>query len=335
MDFVSNAMYRREHIGRTKNRAKMAKRDPYSVLRVSRSASEADIKRSYRKLARQYHPDMNRNSKASEVRFKEISEAYEILNSPEKRRLYDLYGHEGVDPNFHGFGSPGSRNPFEGMRFGNNSYAFNFGNASGNPGQGFFDDLFSEFMRSGSGRGARRPQPQAGQDIEYNLTVEFEQAYHGMSAELRILDRRIEVRIPAGVDTGSRVRVPGQGAPGLYGGKAGDLYLNVRVTPHAYFRREGKDIHLTVPITFGEAILGARVELPGPDGRLALKIPQGTQSGTSFRFKGKGFPDPKLSGRGDFLVTVHIVVPDTIDATSRELVAEFERRNPFNPREGR
>ncbi len=311
----------------------MAKRDPYSVLGVSRSASDDEIKRSYRKLARQYHPDMNHNSKASEIRFKEISEAYEILNNAEKRRRYDLYGHEGVDANFHGFGSSGSRNPFEGMRYGNNSYTFNFGNYSGGTGNSFFDDLFSEFVRPGPGRGGRRPQPQTGQDIEYNLTVDFEQAYHGMSAELRILDKRIDVRIPAGVDTGSRVRVPGQGAPGLHGGKAGDLYLNVRVTPHAYFRREGKDIHLTLPITFGEAVLGARVELPGPDGRLALKIPPGTHSGTSFRFKGKGFPDLRRNLRGDFLVTVHIAVPDTIDATSRELVSEFERRNPFNPRE--
>lgn len=313
----------------------MSKRDPYSVLGVSRSASDAEIKKSYRRLARQYHPDMNRDSKSAEARFKEISEAYEILNNPEKRRLYDLYGHDGVNPNFAGFGSSGGRNPFEGMRFGNSGYSFNFGNFSGDPRQSFFEDLFSEFMRPGSGRGSRRPHAQAGQDIEYNLTVDFEQAYHGLTAEIRIMDRRIEVRIPAGVDTGSRVRVPGQGAPGLYGGKAGDLYLNIKVQPHVHFRREGKDIHLTLPITFGEAVLGARVELPGPDGRLALKIPQGTQSGTSFRFKGKGFPDLKRSGRGDFLVTVHIVVPDTIDSTSRELVAEFERRNPFNPREGR
>ncbi|MDQ7782447.1 MAG: DnaJ C-terminal domain-containing protein [Desulfomonilaceae bacterium] len=109
----------------------------------------------------------------------------------------------------------------------------------------------------------------------------------------------------------------------------------MRVTPHAYFRREGRDIHLTLPITFGEAVLGARVELPGPDGRLALKVPPGTQSGTSFRFKGKGFPDLKRNERGDFLVTVHIAVPDAIDAASRELVSEFERRNPFHPREGR
>ncbi|MDQ7782448.1 MAG: DnaJ domain-containing protein [Desulfomonilaceae bacterium] len=207
------------------NRAKMAKRDPYGVLGVSRSASDAEIKKSYRKLARQYHPDMNPNSKDSEARFKEISEAYEILHDPEKRRRFDLYGHEGVDANFQGFGSSGGRNPFEGFRYGNNSYTFNFGNYSGGSGHSFFDDVFSEFVRSGPGRGGRR-QPQAGRDVEYNLTVDFEQAYHGMSAELRILDRRIEVRIPAGVDTGSRVRVPGQGSPGLHGGKVAAICIS-------------------------------------------------------------------------------------------------------------
>lgn len=314
----------------------MAKRDPYSVLGVSRSTPEAEIKKAYRKLARQYHPDMNQNSKVAEVRFKEISEAYEILNDQEKRQRYDMYGHEGVNADFSGYGSSAGRNPFGGVRFGNRGATFNFGNVSGNTGQGFFDDIFSEFTRAGGGRGTRRPSAQPGKDIEYNLTVEFLQAHQGLAAELSILDRRIDVSIPAGVDNGSKIRVTGQGAPGLRGGRSGDLYLIIRVTPHDYFRREGDDVHLTLPIRFGEAILGARVELPGPDGRLALKIPAGTQSGTSFRFKGKGFPNLRgLKRRGDFFVTVQIAVPDTIDSESRDLVAEFERRNPHDPREGR
>jgi DnaJ-class molecular chaperone len=137
------------------------------------------------------------------------------------------------------------------------------------------------------------------------------------------------------VDNGSRVRVQRQGAPGLRGGAPGDLYLNIKVKPHEYFRREGSDIHLTVPITFGEAVLGGTVEIPGPDGRLALRIPPGTQSGTRFRFKGKGFPSLRDSSRGDFYVTVHIAVPEHIDSVSQELVVELERRNPFNPRRGR
>ena len=314
----------------------MAKRDPYSVLGVSRSASEGEIKKAYRRLARQYHPDMNRNSKTAEVRFKEISEAYEILNDPEKRQRFDMFGHEGVHSDFGGFGSSTGRNPFEGMRFGNSGFGFNFGNFSGNTKHGFFEDVFSEFTRAGPGRGGRRrPVSEPGRDLEYNLTIDFHQAYEGLSAEVRVLDKRIDVRIPAGVDTGSRIRVSGQGGPGLRGGRPGDLYINVRVAPHEYFRRESNDIHLTVPITFGEAVLGARVELPGPDGRLALRIPPGTQSGTNFRFREKGFPDLKRKSRGDFYVTVHITVPEHIDAASRDLVAEFERRNPHNPREGR
>lgn len=313
----------------------MAKRDPYSVLGVSRSASEAEIKKAYRKLARQYHPDMNRDSKTAEYRFKEISEAYEILNDPHKRQRFDMYGHDGVHGDFSGFRSSAGGNPFEGIRFGNSGFGFNFGNFSGGERQGFFEDIFSEFARSGAGRSTRRPASQPGKDLEYNLTIEFDQAYRGLSAELSILDRRIDVRIPAGVDTGSRIRVAGQGAPGLRGGRPGDLYLNVRVTSHEYFRREGNDIHLTVPITIGEAVLGAKVELPGPEGRLALKVPPVTQSGTNFRFKGKGFPDLKGNGRGDFYVTVHITVPENIDDVSRELLVEFERRNPRNPREGR
>jgi DnaJ-class molecular chaperone len=312
----------------------MAKPDPYTVLGVSRGAGEEDIKRAFRKLARQYHPDVNK-SRGAETRFKEISEAYEILGDPEKRRRYDMFGHEGVHSDFSGFGSSSARDPFEGMRFGNSGFSFNYGNFTGASGSGVFDDLFSEFLGGRSGRTRRRPTQMRGQDVEYDLTIDFEQAYWGVTAEVRVLDKRIEVHVPPGVDTGSRVRVSGQGAPGLHGGPPGDLYLNVRVTPHEYFRREGADIHLTVPVTFGEAVLGGTVEVPGPDGRLALRIPPGTSSGTSFRFRGKGFPHLKDKTRGNFYVTVHVAVPENIDSESRRLVTEFERRNPFNPRKGR
>jgi DnaJ-class molecular chaperone len=164
------------------------------------------------------------------------------------------------------------------------------------------------------------------------LTVSFDQAYHGISVEVRVLDRTINVRIPAGVDTGSRVRVPGQGAPGLRGGSAGDLYLDIQVQSHPHFRREGIDIHLAVPLTLGEAILGSRVEIPGPTGKMILKVPVGTQSGAVFRFKGKGFPSLKDERRGDFFATTSIVMPENLDPVSRDLVAEIERRNPANPR---
>lgn len=313
----------------------MSKRDPYTVLGLSRSASHEEIKKAYRRLARQYHPDVNKNSKVSEAKFKEISEAYDILGDPEKRRRYDTFGHEGIHGDFSGFGASAGGRPFSGVRFGNSEFGFNFGNFSGTSGAGVFDDIFSEFFGTGGARTARRPTGTPGQDVEHSLSIDFTQAYHGTSAVVSMLGRTIDVHIPAGVDTGSRIRVPGQGAPGIRGGRAGDLYLNINVSPHEYFRRDGKDIHLTVPITFGEAVLGARIELPGPESRLALRIPPSTQSGTSFRFKEKGFPGLKDKTRGDFYVTVQITVPEKLDPVSRGLVEEFERRNPFSPRAGR
>lgn len=307
----------------------MAKTDPYTLLGVNKTAGTEEIKRAFRKLARQYHPDVNK-SKGAEARFKEVSEAYEILSDPEKRRSYDLFGYDGVHGG-EGFGSSSARDPFGGTRFGNSGFSFNFGNFAGGQGPGIFDDVFSDLFSAGK---ARRRQAR-GQDLEYELSLDFFQAYHGLSAVVSVLDRRIDVHVPAGVDSGSRVRVAGHGTPGLRGGPPGDLYLNIKVRPHEYFRRDKNDIYLTVPITFGEAVLGGVVEVPGPDGRLALKIPSGTQSGTNFRFRGKGFPDLKDKRRGDFYVTVHVVVPEHVDPVSRELVAEFERRNPFNPRQGR
>jgi DnaJ-class molecular chaperone len=312
----------------------MAKRDPYTVLGVSRSATDDQIKKAYRRLARQHHPDLNNSSKISEARFKEVQGAYDILSDPEKRRKYDMFGHEGVRGDFGGFGSSEGRNPFGSFRYGNSGFTFNFGNFSGARGPGIFDDIFSDLFGQGAVRSSKRHTSARGQDVEYNLSVDFDQAYHGASVVVRVLDKTIDVHIPAGVDNGSRIRVVGQGAPGMRGGPPGDLYLNIRVNPHQYFVRDGKDIHLTIPITFGEAVLGSRVEIPSPAGRLALKISPGTQSGTRFRFTGKGFPDLKGVAWGDFYVTVHIVVPETLDPFSRELVEEFERRNPFTPRHG-
>jgi DnaJ-class molecular chaperone len=306
----------------------MAKRDPYRVLGVSRTASEEEIKSAYRRLARVHHPDMNKNSKSSESRFREISEAYEILSDKERRRAYDRFGHEGVD-GFQGFRS---ENPFARAGFGGRDFNFRFG-GSGSSGHRVFDDYFADLFGTAGARDTKRSASK-GDDLEYDLTVTFDQAYHGVSATVRVLERRIDVRIPPGVDTGSVVRVPGQGAPGRRGGAPGDLYLNITVLPHKVFRREGNDIHLTLPISVAEAILGARVEIPGPEGRLALKIPAGTQAGTVFRFRGKGFPALKDDGRGDLYVTAQIVIPSRVNPASESLVAEFDRLNPMNPREG-
>jgi curved DNA-binding protein len=304
----------------------MAKRDPYSVLGVSKAASDDEIKSAYRRLARKHHPDLNNNDKSAEAKFKEISQAYEILSDKEKRLSYDRFGYSGVD------GTQGFRpgDPFAGG-FARPGFSFKFGGAKAT-GHSAFDDIFSEFFGAAGNRGYAR-HGLKGDDLEYDLTITFEQAYHGVSATVRVLEHRINVHIPAGVETGSVIRVAGQGAPGRRGGRSGDLFLNITVSPHRTFRREGNDIHLNLPITFSEAILGAKVEIPGPESRLVLKVPVETQSGTSFRFRGKGFPSLKKERRGDFYVTVQIVIPDRVDPASRELVAEFDRLNPSNPRQ--
>ncbi len=308
----------------------MPRPDPYKVLGVRRDASDEEIKRAYRRLARQYHPDLNNNSKASEQRFKEISEAYEVLSDSEKRRRFDMYGHEPGGWRQQETGSYAS-----GGVFGRRAYSFgrsyDFGETAGS---GIFEDFFSQFVRSQSFGRERNFGPARGRDYEYNLTVDFEQAYQGVHAFVRIKDRKIDVRIPAGVDTGSRIRVPGQGAPGIRGGAPGDLYLDITVKPHELFRREGKNIYFSVGITLVEAILGGPIEIPGPDGRLVLKIPPGTQSGTVFRFREKGFPSLSDPLRGDFLVTANIVVPQEVDEYSRKILKEFESRNPIYPRKG-
>jgi curved DNA-binding protein len=303
----------------------MMKQDPYKVLGVDRSATDDDIKKAFRRLAKQHHPDRNNNSKYAESRFKEISEAYEILIDREKRRSFDTYGH---DFNSYGFSR---ENPFHPQ--GPSGYNFNFRNY-GNTGFGMFDDVFSDFFRTEGRRNSRRSVPRKGDNLEYDLSIEFEQAYFGVSADVRVLERRITVRIPPGVDTGSVVRVPGQGAPGSRGGEAGDLFINIAVAQHRLFRRDGVDIHLEVPISIKEAILGARVEVPSPEGRLLLKVPAGTQSGAKFRFRGKGFPSLKEDRRGDFFVTTRIVIPDTVDTLSKDLISEFDRLNPVRLREG-
>ncbi len=240
----------------------------------------------------------------------------------------DLFGHEGLAGSFQDFNGASYGRP----GFKRDGFGYNFNSFSGNANHGVFDDLFSDFFKSDNGRRSRKFSPSRGSDLEYELTVDFHQSFHGVSAIVTILDRKINVHVPAGVDSGSKIRVPGQGAAGLRGGPPGDLYLNVLVTHHPFFRREGDNVTSALPITISEAILGARIEIPSPDGRLLLKIPQGTQTGTVFRFRDKGFPSLKNGVRGDFYVTAQVMIPEGIDQVSKELLVEFERRNPTNPR---
>jgi molecular chaperone DnaJ len=360
----------------------MAQRDLYEVLELPRSASAAEIKKAYKRLARKLHPDLNPGDKSAEDRFKEINEAYAVLSSPEKKKQYDTYGTAGPAP------PPDPGVHFEGFDFG-----------AGPSPAGGFEDLFETFAHA-----AQRPQargPLRGEDLIYPITLSLAEAFSGKKSRLAIshtvpCDRchgegrlsssrkkpcprcggkgrvgvargpfsfqstcdlcgglgkdpgdacpscggagskevsdTVDVAIPAGVDTGSRVRLKGKGQAGHLGGPQGDLYIETHILPHAVFLREGPNLKVRVPITFPEAALGARVDVPTLGGGARLKIPPGTSSGQTFRLKGRGMPSLRGAQPGDLLVEVTVAVPAIVDEKSKELLREFERLNPENPR---
>ena len=294
----------------------MEYKDYYRILGVPRTASTKDIKRAYRKLARQYHPDVNPGDKAAEEKFKEINEAYEVLSDPEKRKKYDALGADWQ----------------RWQQAGGRSQDFDWSQWAAGPGgqrvyvhygspedledlfgeQSPFSDFFTSIFGGGvSSRTARRPVPRRGRDVEHPITITLEEAYHGTRRLLQIGDRRIEAKIPPGVRTGSRVRLAGQGEPGRNGGAAGDLYLVIQVTPHPTFEREGDDLYVEIPVDIYTAVLGGEVRVPTLDGAVMLKIPPQTQAGKTFRLSGKGMPrlnDPR--SHGDLYARVKLVLPD-------------------------
>jgi DnaJ-class molecular chaperone len=306
----------------------MAKQDYYSVLGVRHDASDKEIKQTYRRLARQYHPDVNPGDASAEQKFKEISEAYTVLSNPDSRKKYDRFGHQafasGFDPAFaRGTG-------FAGGQHGNVRDFFG--------GRGPFDGLNSLFEELwGGGRQHAQPGAVPGQDLEHTVELSFEEAVRGTTAPVQIMRRnggaeRLQVKIPPGVDTGSKVRVAGKGEAGRHDGPSGDLYIVMRVRPHAYFTRQGHDILCEVPVTLSEALLGARIDVPTIDGKITMTLPAGTQNGRRFRLRGKGVPALQGGMRGDHYITVQVVLPDKLDAQSRALLEEFAARNPLQPR---
>lgn len=349
------------------------KRDYYEVLGVSRGAGEEDLKKAYRRLAVQCHPDRNPGNKQAEERFKEINEAYQVLSDPEKRMQYDRFGHAA----------------FQGQAGAGGFGGFDFS-------QGFeevFSDIFGDFF--GTGRGRSRSRSRRGEDLRYDLEVEFEEAARGtekivkfqrlMTCEecngararggaegvktcpncrgtgqvrtqqgffsiattcgqcrgegMVISDPcpkcqgqgrirkpvSLSVRIPPGVDNGSRLKLRGEGEAGFGGGPAGDLYVVVHVKEHALFVRQDNDIVIEVPVSFPQAALGSEIDVPTLDGKMNVKIPAGTQSGKIFRLKGKGFTDLHGYGRGDQLVKITVETPRRLSAKQRELLEEFAR----------
>jgi molecular chaperone DnaJ len=362
-----------------------AVKSPYEVLGVPKTASEDDIKKAYRKLAREFHPDRNPGDSAAEERFKEVQSPYDVLSDPEKRQAYDTFGATGGRPGAGpGFG-PGVGN----MRF----EEFDLGNLG---------DLFGG-MFGGGGRQQRTRRAMRGDDLEAHVRISFEDSLEGVQVTVPVeldavcsvchgtgaepgtapvvcpecggrgviseaqglfafsqpcprcqgngtivekpcrqcrgsgrerVTRRYNVRIPAGAKTGTRVRLKGKGEPGRNGGAAGDLYVVVDVEPSSLFERRGSDLLLEVPVTYSEAALGSHVQIPTPEGPVALKIPAGTESGKLLRVKGRGAPHLKGNGRGDLLARVKVTVPKKLSKAEKEALETYSEVSRERPREG-
>ena len=349
------------------------KRDYYEVLGVDKSASEDEIKRAYKKMARKYHPDLNPDNKEAEEKFKEVNEAYEVLSDSDKKARYDQFGFAGVDPNY-GAGAGGGAYGAGGFDFGD------------------LGDIFGSFFGGGFGPNA----PQRGESIRLSVTISFEEAAFGCEKEVSVdryetcavchgsgcadgtspevcpdchgsgqvqvrrqtpmgvfattspcgrcggkgriiktpctacrgsgLERKrrtIQAKIPAGIDNGQTISIRGQGHAGKNGGPSGDLLITITVRPHELFRREGTSVLCEAPITFAQAVLGAELEIPTIDGKVKYDLPEGTQSGTTFRLKGKGIPELNGRGRGDQYVTVYIETPRNLNREQKEALKKF------------
>jgi len=386
-------------------------KDYYGLLGVDRGAKPEAIRKAYRHLARKFHPDVNPGNKAAEEKFKQISEAYEILSDEKKRQIYDQYGFysDHLPPGGYAAGAqpgPSAGPEAAGPGFDFSGFDFSgFGqeNHEADEGRGFgssFRDLFSQmFSRSGGRDAEPRQGPERGSDIEHHMHLGFWDAIRGTQVRITVarqeacprchgtgstggpavqctacggtgkVERQMgsmrfsgpcpdcqgtgrrqqrcpqcggsgavrkpetfEVRIPAGADNGSRVRVPGKGNAGLDGGPPGDLYIVTEVEPHPVFERKGDNIYVKLPVTFTEAALGAKVEVPTLDGPSTIKIPPGTQSGQKLRLRGKGAPSLRGEARGDEFVEVQVVVPRVADERSKELLRELARLNTEDPR---
>ena len=353
------------------------KRDYYEVLGVQKSASEDELKKAYRKLAKENHPDLHPGDKECEARFKEINEAYEVLSDPDKRAKYDKFGHAAFDPS-QGFGG-GGFGGFEG-----------FGDFGG------FGDIFSDIFGFGGGGGRNPNAPRKGDNLRASLNIKFEEAAFGTKKDVTVArieqcpdckgtgcadgttaevcpdckgsgqvkstqrtpfgmmqsnvqcpkckgrgkiihspchtcrgigsirrQHKVNINVPAGIDDGQTISLRGQGNSGINGGPAGDLLVTILVQPHARFEREGTSILLDQEISFAKAALGAEIEVPTLDGKVKLTIPEGTQTGTMFRLKGKGVPYLRSTGRGDQFVTVRVVVPKGLNAKQKEALKAF------------
>ncbi len=316
-------------------------RDYYEILGVKRDAEPNEIKKAYRRLARKYHPDVNKAADAKQ-KFAEVQEAFEALSDPENRKAYDQFGHAGVKgragPGFEGF--TGRGRTYTGP--GGQSYRVDQGQADVN-----LDEIFAQIFggRRGGGfggfgggprAGRRHPQEavRQGQDLHHEITLPFHQAAHGGKYSVRIEHdhehETIEVKIPPAIEDGAKLRVRGKGQPAPYGGEPGDLILSIHIGPHPYFTRQGLDLYLDVPLSLDEAVFGAEVEVPTLNGHVKLKIPAGTSSGKKLRLKGAGVSDAH-GHRGDLYAVVQVEIPRELTEEQKQAVSVLRGKLP-NPR---
>lgn len=312
----------------------MAKKDFYSLLNVSRTASADEIKKAYRKLAMQYHPDKNPGDKKAEEKFKEITEAYDTLSDTKKREMYDQFGHAGSQ----GFGGAGG--PFGG---GAGAGGFGgFGGAGANQNADAFQDIFGDVFGDIFGGGARTGGPRSrrptkGADLRYTLNISFEESALGTEKVISFMRQRsgkeesakLSVNVPAGVKEGQRLKLAGEGDSS--GGGAGDLYVIINIQDHALFKRSETDVTLDLPITYTDAILGTSIEVPTLTGKAMIRIPPGTHTGQIFRLKGKGFPKLGGFGSGDMLVKILVDTPKNLSSKQKEMIEELAKNGEETP----
>ena len=310
----------------------MQGKDYYKILGVSKSASADEIKKAYRKLAMKYHPDRNKGDQAAEAKFKEISEAYAVLSDAEKRKQYDMFGSEGFHRRF------SQEDIFRDFDFGSIFKEFGFGGGGGR-GQNIFSQIFggtgqTHFRGGGSpynspfGGFSGRPQGMRGQNLVYDLSITLEESAKTtnkvISFQIGGHQEKVSVKVPAGISDGKKLRLPGKGQSGQYGGPNGDLYIKIKILDHPLFKREGDDLILTKEIKFSEALLGNEIDVPTIyEKTLRLKIPPGTQNNAKFRLKGYGMPHMNGNGRGDAYGKVNIAVPKKLNKRQKALAKEL------------
>lgn len=319
----------------------MSNKDYYKILGVKKNAITEDIKKAYRKLAMKYHPDRNRDDKTAEEKFKEISEAYAVLNDPEKKKQYDMFGAEGFQQRY------SQEDIFSSFDFSDIFREFGFGNIGGRKrggGAGIFDHIFSGASKDPRYRTKVDPYSSIftdfggrtgglkGQDVIYELPVHLEDILKTeqktISYNLGGVHQQIKVKIPAGIADGKKLRLAGKGQPGPQGGPPGDLYIKIKILNHPVFQREGNDLYINREIKFSEAALGTKIEVPTIDGkRLSLKIPAGSQNGSKMRLKGYGIPGMDGIGRGDEYVKISVAVPKKLNSKQRALIEELRDLN--------